>query len=90
MEMQQHLSFSMFVELKTFHKAYTSLINQTAWYHFSQSEQFYCKFMLPAKNETYSSLHVKCPIFSQQIFIKVSSIKFQYNPSSGSHADTCR
>jgi len=30
MEMQQYLLFSMFVELKTFHKAHTSLVNQTA------------------------------------------------------------
>jgi len=30
MEMQQYLLFSMSVELKTFYKAHTSLVNQTA------------------------------------------------------------
>jgi len=29
-EMQQYLLFGMFVELKTFHKAHTSLVNHTA------------------------------------------------------------
>jgi len=47
----------------------------------------------------YLGLHVKCPIVclilnkfvvSGQIFVRVFSIKFHENPSSGSRADRCR
>jgi hypothetical protein len=47
----------------------------------------------------YLGLHSECPIFLPDFntiwifwadFLKVPNIRFQGNPSSGSHADTCR
>jgi hypothetical protein len=47
----------------------------------------------PGNNETYLDHHTKCQIltkfgFYQQIFVKLSNMKFHGNPSSGRRADT--
>jgi hypothetical protein len=49
---------------------------------------------ITGSNKTLLGLHVQCPILTEfvicpQIFMAVSNITFQVNPSSGSRIDTC-
>ena len=68
------------------------------WYHFSGWNLFYVYLMWPATTKRYVHRHVLCPlfypilskfVFSRQIFIKVSSIRFYGNLSSWSRSDAC-
>jgi hypothetical protein len=66
----------------------------TAWYNFSWKQRFYSCLTLANKSKTYLCLHVKCTIFTRfglswEIFMKVSNIIFQENPSSMNGTNTC-
>jgi hypothetical protein len=52
------------------------------------------RFNVAGNNNTYSAIHVICPISTKfgitlQIFIEVPNIKFHLHPPSGCHIDPC-